>query len=315
MKNKALMIISGGVCLLFAVFSGCGGNPGEKEYNRAMASWKENDLVRAQSQLEKAIRKLSGNETRSVANNQLGLILWQLGKPDEAIERFGESCRLAEDLTGANLNLGAALYQAGRLEQAEFELTKILNETPENATARIFMGLVHMDRQDWQDAARELTAGLRVRPNDPAGQNALALTELHLNRSTDTAVKRLTQLLVAYPDYAPAAYNLALIHDRWLNDGKSALGWYRQYLEKAGEQAEQSTAAAQAIARLEGQAAEAAEEPPPSSPDPQAAAQYIAEGIKLHKAKKYRDAVEQYTLAIQADGKMRITTSRSATTS
>ena len=110
MKNKVLTLTVGGICLLFAVLAGCGGNPGEKEYNRAMASWKENDLVRAQSQLEKAIRKLSGNEIRSVANNQLGIILWQLEKKDEAIERFAESCRLSDDLTGANLNLGTTLY-------------------------------------------------------------------------------------------------------------------------------------------------------------------------------------------------------------
>ena len=81
MKNKTLLImVCGGVCLLFAVFSGCGGRPGEKEYNKAVASWEGGDLVRAQSQLEKAIRKLSSSEKKSVANNQLGIIRWNLGK-------------------------------------------------------------------------------------------------------------------------------------------------------------------------------------------------------------------------------------------
>ena len=118
MKNKNLLII-GGVSLLLAMFSGCGDRSGEKEYNKAMASWENGDLVRAQGQLEKALRKLSGNEKKSVANNQLGLILWALDKPEQAIEKFGESCRLAEHLTGANENLGVALYHADELEQAE----------------------------------------------------------------------------------------------------------------------------------------------------------------------------------------------------
>ena len=202
MKNKTLLLIGGGVCLLFAVFSGCGGHPGEKDYNKAMASWKKNDLVRAESQLEKAIRKLSGNEEKSVANNQLGIILWNLGKHDQAIESFGESCRLGENLSGANLNLGIALYYAGQSEQAELEFTKILNEEPDHAVARFFLGLVHMQKKDWKGASQEIIKGLGAEPNDAAGQNALALAELHLNRKSDVAVKRLKQLVAAHSDYA-----------------------------------------------------------------------------------------------------------------
>ena len=48
MKNKkVLMTVGGGVCLLLAVFSGCGERTGEKEYSKALASWADGDLVRA----------------------------------------------------------------------------------------------------------------------------------------------------------------------------------------------------------------------------------------------------------------------------
>ena len=250
MNRKTLLIMSGGVCLLFALFSGCGGNPGEKEYNKARSSWKANDLVRAQSQMEKAIRKMADNEKKSVANNELGIIRWKLGKQDQAIESFAESCRLAEELSGANLNLGVALYHAGQWDQAKFQLTNILIEEPDNAVARIYLGLVYMEQQAWQSAAKELTEGLRSRPNDAAGQNALALAELHMNPDSDAAVQRLKRLLAAYPDYAPAAYNLAMIHEQWLKEPRTALGWYQQYLQKAGEDGAQAEAARQAVERL-----------------------------------------------------------------
>lgn len=304
MNNKTLLIIGGGVCLLFALFSGCGGNPGEKEYEKAMASWKKNDLVRAQSQLEKAIRKLTGNEEKSVANNQLGIIRWKLGKHAQAIESFGESCRLSNDLTGANLNMGVALYHSGHLEQARLELTKILNEEPDNATARIYLGLVLMKRQDWQGASQELSAGLRSSPNNPAGQNALALVELHMSRNTDAAVKRLKQLLAAYPDYAPALFNLAIIHEQWLRDPTAALGWYKQYLQKAGEAGPQAEAAKQAIAKLSQVGPEDPRKTEEKRTDPVAAAEYIAQGTKLHAAKKYNEAIRQYEKAIEADPTM-----------
>ena len=294
-------MIGSGVCLLFAVFSGCGGHPGEKEYNKAMASWESGDLVRAQSQLEKAIRKLSGNEKKSVANNQLGIIRWNLGKHGQAVESFGESCRLAEDLSGANLNLGIALYHAGQLEQAKFEFTKILGEQPDNTVARSFLGLIHMQEKDWRGASKEFTEELRANPNDATGQNALALVELHLNKNSDAAVKRLKKLVAAYPEYAPAAYNLAVIYDQWLHNESAALGWYKQHLQKTGGKGVHTELARQAIIRLNRKVQDAASTTPEKPTHPETAAQYIAQGSKLHADKKYRKAVEQYEKAIKAD--------------
>ncbi|MEN7973086.1 MAG: tetratricopeptide repeat protein [Verrucomicrobiota bacterium] len=302
MKNKKLLIIGGGVCLLFTVFSGCGERSGEKEYNKALASWKSGDLVRAQGQFERAIRKLSGNEIKSVANNQLGLVRWSLGKQKRAIESFAESCRLAEDLGAANLNLGIALYHAGQIEQAEFELTKVLNEQPSNAAAQSYMGLIHMQKKDWKSASREISSGLRSNPNDAAAQNALALAELHQNNGSDAAIKRLKQLVSAYPDYAPATYNLAVIYDQWLHNEAAALGWYKQYLQKAGTNGREAEFARQSIARLERkQARGTTSASPQRHTNPELAAQYITRGSKLHSDKKYKEALKQYEKAIQAD--------------
>jgi len=292
MKNKSLVIGGSGICLLFILFFGCGENSGEKEYNKALESWKNGDLSRAQGQMEKAIRKLSDTEKKSVANNQLGLILWGLGKNQLAAKKFGESCRLTEDLTGANLNHGLALYQTGQLESALFEFTKFSDAQPNNALAHTLLGLVHLKNQQWASATQELATGLRQKPENPsAGQNALALAQLHEPNGTNKAITRLKQIIAAFPNYTPAIYNLAVIYDQWLHDNTTALSWYRKYLQQAGSQAQKTEQTNQAIARL-------TRTRPRQHSSTQTAKEYIATGLSLHDSKNYTQAMEQYKKAI-----------------
>lgn len=297
MKNKKLMVMSGGLCLLFALFLGCGERSGEKEYSKAMDSWRSGDLVRARTLLEKSIRKLSGNEKKSEAYNQLGIILWQLQEADASIEAFGKSCGLTDEMSGANLNLGVALFQAGRIDEAEVALNNVLGDNPADPVARATIGLIEMRKKNWSKAAQEAAAAVRTQPRDPAGQNALALAELHANRNTEAAITRLKQILSAHPGYAPAAYNLAVIYDQWLGNKGAAQAWYTQYIQKAGTDGSHMAAAQSAIARLAGSAPAIR----PSATNPEEAARCIAAGTTLHTAKKYTEAVAQYEKAIQAD--------------
>ena len=210
------MILSAGVVLTLALFVGCGERSGEKEYNKAVAAWKAGDLVRARTLFEKSIRKTSGSEKKSVALNQLGLILWELGETEAAADTFSTSCNLTESLTGANLNMAIALFHAGRADEAEVALNNVLGNNPKNETALAMLGLIEMQKRNWARASAELTKTVKQNPNSPAGQNALALAELHTHQNSSTAVQRLKQIISAYPDYAPAIYNLAAINDQWL---------------------------------------------------------------------------------------------------
>jgi tetratricopeptide (TPR) repeat protein len=285
---------------MLATFVGCGGRSGEKEYNKATEAWKDGDLVRARTHFEKAIRKMSGSENKSVAENKLGLVLWQLGEVDAAAEAFNESCALSESLTGANLNLGIALYHAGRLDEAEVALNNVLGDNPKNETALSMLGLMAAQKRDWAGASKTISRAVAAKPSNPAAQNALVLTELNSNRDTDLAISRLNKVVSAYPDYAPAAYNLAVIYDHWIGDQTAATGWYQEYLRKSGSDGSHVEAARQAIARLGGQTATGPDTAAQQT-DPAAAARYMAEGAKRHQEQKYTDAIEQYRKALDAD--------------
>ena len=295
MKNKKAFLAAGCLLATLLVFIGCGERAGEKEYGKAMAAWKAGELVQAQSLLEKSIRKTSGNEKKSIAWNQLGLILWKLGKTAEAAEAFNESCVLSESLTGANLNLGIALFHANRFDEAEVALNNVIGGNAKNQTARVLLGLIAAQKQDWAGASKAIGEAVKANPQDPAGQNALALAELQ--RSSDTAIQRLKQLVSAYPDYAPAAYNLAVIHEQKLGNKSAALEWYRHYLRKAGNDGSHAEAANQAIARLDRQGRTSSA----LKTNSETAKRHMAEGSALLAAKKFNTAISQFEQAIQAE--------------
>ena len=299
MQKKAKTILATtGILLVLAMFIGCGGRSAEKEYSKAVAAWEKGDLVRARTLFEKSIRKTTGSEKKSIALNQLGLVLWKLGETEAAADAFSKSCNLAESLSGANLNSGIALFHAGRFDEAEMALNNVLGDDPKNPTAQTMLGLIKMQKRDWTAASLELSKIVNTNPRNPAGQNALALAELHKTRSSDAAIRRLKQTLVAHPDYAPAAYNLAVIYDLWQKNPSAAQGWYKQYLKKAGPDGSHIDVANQALARL-GQGTRAPQTNPEEAP------RFIAAGSRLHAEKKYSEAVAQYQKAIQADPKQK----------
>jgi len=175
-----------------------------------------------------------------------------------------------------------------------------VGDDPQNEAALSMLGLIAAQKRDWAGASRTISKAVNTNPSDPSGQNMLVLAELNSTRNTDLAVSRLKKLVSSYPDYAPAAYNLAAIYDHWLGQQTAAVGWYQEYLRKSGPAGSHAEAARQAIARLGGQTVAASGPTKPQS-DPAAAARFMAEGARLHQQQKYAEAVGQYQKAIAAD--------------
>ena len=289
--NRQTKRILGGTAATLAVLAGCGGRGGEKDYRQALELWRSGDLVRAESRLEKAARKLVDAEKKSRANNQLKILLCELGRYDEAAERFAESERLVSDDT-ATLNRGVALCYAGRLEQARFDLEKRLMERPDDLVARGFSAWLRMRSGAWEKAERDLANMVRGNPQDLALQNALALAEANGRAGKDAAIRRLGAIAAAYP---PAAYNLALLHETGTGEKAEALRWYRTYLEVAGAQAFKAEAAQRAVERLQRPATRRS-----ISGTAGGHVDHLARGTRLYAAKRYDEAVAEFEKAANA---------------
>ncbi|HEY5654136.1 MAG TPA: tetratricopeptide repeat protein [Pontiella sp.] len=300
MKNRKITLGATGTLILLATFSGCGERTGERDYNKAVAAWEKGNLVKARVLFEKSIRKTSGNEKKSFVLNQLGLVLWELGEANASANAFTKSCHLTENLTGANLNQGIALLHSGRLEEAEVVLNNVLGDDPNNQTARTLLGLVVVQRKKWEETPKELIIAIKQDPQNPITQTALALSEL--KRDRQSAVNRLKLVTKISPEYAPAMFNLGIIYDQVLNNPEEALIWYKKYLKQSHIDPVYRTTVEQAIARLNDSHASdrVLEKPKPST-----TRRYLEQAAKLHSAKKYAEAIQQYKKAIQADPKQK----------
>lgn len=296
MKNNRILIVGAGLAVALVLLGACGGRSGEKEYSKAMKAWEKGNLVQARTLFEKSTARLSSNDRKSMAFNNLGLVLWQLDEPAAAESAFSDACTLSENITEARLNLAIAQFHTGNLNGAKMSLGMYLGENPDNETALAMQSLIAAKKRDWAGASKILSKSATADPTNPELQNALALAEAKGGQSPEQAASRLKQLVAAHPDYAPAFYNLAVISDLMLHDKAAALTYYKSYLQKAGENASHSATAKSAVARLSGKASTTV-----AASDPVAAQQFMKQGDNLFSEKKYAEALAQYQRAATAD--------------
>jgi tetratricopeptide (TPR) repeat protein len=83
-----------------------------------------------------------------LAHNNLGSVLFEEGRRDEAISHFREAIRILPSYSQAHDNLGAALVKAGRLEEASEQYREALQGKSEDPglNARMATLLVMLDR-------------------------------------------------------------------------------------------------------------------------------------------------------------------------
>jgi tetratricopeptide (TPR) repeat protein len=296
MKKNGILVIGAAFALVLAMFVGCGGRTGQKEYAKAVKAWEKGNLVQARTLFEKAAARLSGNAGKSSAFNKLGIVLWQLDELQAAADAFSEACALSETITDASLNLALAQFHSGDFDGATKSINMYLGENPNSSTALAVKSLIAAQNRDWVLSSRLMTEVAAGSPNDPAAQNALALTELNQGGNSARAIDRLKNVTAAFPDYAPAWFNLAVIHDQWLREKTAALDYYQAYLRQAGDSGRRVEAARQAVERL-------SENPdaPPATTDPALAVRHMKEGARLHGEGKFDDAVGQFRMAVEAD--------------
>jgi tetratricopeptide (TPR) repeat protein len=287
--------------LTAVLFFGCGRQPGEKLYYQALEQWSEGNLVRARALLEKSISRRTGSSENADAFNRLGLLLWEMGEPENAVQAFQKSLRVHDGQFPVLCNLGVALSETGNFSGAEraFREAALLN--PGDPRPLAFAGVVYARNGKPQEAARNLSKALSRTPNDPELQTAMALAELQ-TRDPQAAANRLRAVVQNHPDYAPALFNLGSIYRYHLQSPADARIWYERYLKQAS-----GIDAFSAFARTQLQALQKPVEAPklsytpPQTRDRETAQKYFGQAVTLHRAGKTAEAIRQYIRAIEAD--------------
>lgn len=287
--------------LVTVLFFGCGRQPGEKLYYKALSQWEKGNQVRARALLEKSIRRRAGSLENTDAYNRLGLLLWEMGETEEAVVAFGESLHMDAGQVDVLGNLGVALISHRDFSAAEQTLREVALRQPNDARSLAYIGMAYLQNQQWNEASRYLQLALTPAPEDPNLQTALALSELHTHGAA-AALRRLQALAQKYPDYAPALFNMASIYQYDLNNATEATRWLKRYLEQASSIDDFSTLARTQLNALEsGEKTASLSYTAPQTRDRKAAEQYFKRALAAHRAGKTTTAIPDYIQAIEKD--------------
>lgn len=147
------------------------------------------------------------NPNAWLAHNNLGTALSQRGKTEEAIGQFQTALRLKPDDAEAHDNLGAALWQAGKVQEAIAEFEQALRIKPDDPKAHSSLGLALARLGKPGEAAEHWEQALRIKPDDVRTLNNLGIA-LAQEGKTEEAIRHFEQALQINPGYAEAHCSL-----------------------------------------------------------------------------------------------------------
>jgi tetratricopeptide (TPR) repeat protein len=136
MQLRAVLCI--GIANLIAAHANCGEVAcGPDLYQCALALINHNDLQNAALKLQDLIRSQPGNLK---AQNLLGIVLLESGKPVEAEKEFRKALAVEPGFSAARKNLGVAQFTLGRFSEAQGSFEGVLREKADDPTASLYLG-------------------------------------------------------------------------------------------------------------------------------------------------------------------------------
>src|SRR5207253_7695688 len=101
-----------------------------------------------------------------MAYNNLGVVQFEKGNVEDAIEKYQQSLGLHPDYPEAHYNLGSALLQNGYADEAIRHCEEALKIQPNEPDAHIVLGNAFMAKQDVDRAIAHYEQALTLRPED-----------------------------------------------------------------------------------------------------------------------------------------------------
>jgi tetratricopeptide (TPR) repeat protein len=131
-------------------------------------------------------------------HNQLGSEWMERGNLPSAIVGFREAVRLHPTWAGGHLNLGRALFMAGRYSEARRAFAEALTRAPVYGLAHLMMGLTLLREEDLGGALREFRTAAQLNPNRVVARFHAAETLARLGR-VDEAIEEYRRILRIEP--------------------------------------------------------------------------------------------------------------------
>ncbi len=211
------------------LLAGCG-KPGEREYKAAIRELERNNNVSAKTLLEQAVRRRPGHADTALACNYLGVTCWRLGDLRKAEESFAESRRLDPALAAPAYNLAVLKAQQNDAAAAVPLFEDAARLDPKDSQALDYLGQLYYRKAQYGDALMRWKEALARSPASARLHTCVAIAQLQ-TEGPEAAVRSLVKALEIDAAYAPALYNLCMIHSARLNQPQEAEAYARQYLK------------------------------------------------------------------------------------
>jgi len=150
------------------------------------------------------------NPEDSLTQYNLGVALLQAGRIQEAIRHDTEALQLKPDYAPAFNNLANALLQQGKVQEAIGHYEEALRIWPKYAEAHNNLGNALLEAGRIQEAIHHEEEALRLMPDYPDAHNNLANALLQQGKVQE-AIRHYQEALRLKPDFANAHYNLAML--------------------------------------------------------------------------------------------------------
>jgi Tfp pilus assembly protein PilF len=173
----------------------------------------------------------SGN---AVAYNDLGYVLFQDRRLDEAIVQYQKALQLKPDYAEAHYNFGNALLQKNRLDEAAVQYQQALQVNPDDAKAHNNLGFVLSHGKRVDEAIVQYQKALQLNPEYAEAHYNFGNALLQKGRA-DEAIANFTKALKIKPDSLgvlnSVAWLLATSPDARIRDGAKAVEYSKRACE------------------------------------------------------------------------------------
>jgi len=191
-----------------------------------VASWRQTTYWRDSETLW--THALECTENNWIAHGNLGLALYDTGRVDQAIAQYGDDLAINPADEKVHSNLGNALAREGRIGDALAEYREALRLNPDDAEARYNLGSTLCRQGRMDDGIAEYREALRINPAYAEAHGNLG-TALLQERRIEEAISEYREAIRIDPGYADAHSNLGVA---LLQQGRTeeAIAEYREAL-------------------------------------------------------------------------------------
>jgi len=154
-------------------------------------------------------RALTCTSNNTIAHNNLGLVFFKRGNPEDAIAQFRMALDTRPGYLEARNNLGIALFQNHDMDEAIAQYRKALEINPDYVDAHMNLGNVLGARGLADEAIVEYRKALEIKPDDAEAGYNLGTVFLNSGR-LEEAIAQYRKVLEVSPDAVQTRCNLAI---------------------------------------------------------------------------------------------------------